>query len=54
MSCSDGKTIRIGEAVTPGMLGAAAASADRDPIMTDGAGVARGSKNVKVKGKITS
>jgi hypothetical protein len=53
-SCSDDKTIRIWEAVTPGMLEAVAASADRDTIMTDGAGVAGSSKNEKGKGKVTS
>jgi WD40 repeat protein len=53
-SCSDDKTIRIWEAVTPGMLEAVTASADRDTIMTDGAGVAGSSKNEKGKGKVTS
>jgi WD40 repeat protein len=53
-SCSDDKTIRIWEAVTPGMIEAAAASTDKDVIMTDGAGVAGSSKNEKGKGKVTS
>ena len=55
-SCSDDKTIRIWEAVTPGMLEAAAASADADKgvIITDGTGVAGSSKNEKGKGKVTS
>ena len=55
-SCSDDKTIRIWEAVTPGMLEAAAASADtdKDVIMSDGTGVAGSSKNEKGKGKVTS
>lgn len=53
-SCSDDKTIRIWEAVTPGMLEAAAASADKDTIMTDGTGAAGSSKNEKGKGKVAS
>ena len=53
-SCSDDKTIRIWEAVTPGMLEAIAASTDDDAIMTDGASVAGSSKNEKGKGKLTS
>ena len=53
-SCSDDRTIRIWEAITPGMLEAAAASADKDAIMADGAGVAGSSKNEKGKGKVTS
>ena len=53
-SCSDDKTIRIWEAVTPGMLEAANASTDKDAIMVDGAGVTGSSKNEKGKGKVTS
>lgn len=53
-SCSDDKTIRIWEAVTPGMLEAAVGSADKDTIMADGANVAGDSKNEKGKGKVTS
>ena len=53
-SCSDDKTVRIWEAVTPGMLEAAIASTDKDVIMTDGAGVAGSSKSEKGKGKVTS
>jgi WD40 repeat protein len=55
-SCSDDKTIRIWEAVTPGMLEAAAAStpADKDTVMSDSASVAGSSKNEKGKGKVTS
>lgn len=53
-SCSDDKTIRIWEAVTPGMLEAATDSADKDVVMTDGAGMAGSSKNEKGKGKVTS
>jgi len=53
-SCSDDKTVRIWEAVTPGMLEAAVACADKDVIMTDGAGVAGSSKSEKGKGKVTS
>lgn len=53
-SCSDDKTIRIWEAVTPGMLEAAAASADKDTIMADSANVAGSSKNEKGKGKVSS
>lgn len=55
-SCSDDKTIRIWEAVTPGMLeaAAAAASTDKDTIMDDSADVAGGSKNEKGKGKVVS
>lgn len=45
-SCSDDKTIRIWEAITPGMLEAAA---DKDAIMADG-----GSKNEKGKEKVRS
>lgn len=53
-SCSDDRTIRIWEAVTPGMLEAAGSSADKDTVMTDGASVAGSSKNEKGKGKLTS
>jgi len=53
-SCSDDKTIRIWEAMTPGMLEAAASSAEKDAIMTDSADVAESSKNEKGKGKVTS
>jgi hypothetical protein len=53
-SCSDDKTIRIWEAVTPGMLEAAAAPADKDAVMTDGVGVAGSSRGEKGKGKVTS
>lgn len=53
-SCSDDKTIRIWEAITPGMLESAAASADKDTVMGDGASVAGSSKNEKGKGKVTS
>jgi WD40 repeat protein len=53
-SCSDDKTIRIWEAVTPGMLEAATASGDKDTIMSDSANVVGSSKNEKGKGKVTS
>ena len=50
-SCSDDKTIRIWEAVTPGMVEAAAGSADKDTVMADDA---RAAGNEKGKGKVTS
>lgn len=53
-SCSDDKTIRIWEAVTPGILEAAATSTDKDAITTDGPGVTGSSENEKGKGKVAS
>ena len=53
-SCSDDKTIRIWEAMTPGMLEAVTASVDKDTIMTDSASVAGSSKSEKGKGKVAS
>jgi hypothetical protein len=46
-SCSDDKTIRIWEAVTPGTLEAATASAHEDAITSGDAGVAGSLKNGK-------
>ena len=50
-SCSDDKTIRIWEAVTPGTLEAVTASAHEDAITSGDAGVAGSLKNGKGKGK---
>jgi len=44
-SCSDDKTVRIWEAVTPGTLEAVPASAEKDTIVTDGADPTKSSKD---------